>query len=185
MNVKVTSKDEILKNAREIISTKSVEALSIRSLAAKCNVATGSLYNYFPSKEDLIFEAVVSVWKDVFDLAHIDECCFTMAVDLILENIERGKKTYPNFFKLHSLNFSKKGREDGRDFMDLYFKRIKRLLRNILETDSKVQENIFDTFFTREAYVEIIFNLIVSSFIRDIDRATAILMIEKTIYIGG
>ena len=50
MNTIVTSKEEILKNSRELIREKGWAAVSIRSVASACGVSVGSIYNYYDSK---------------------------------------------------------------------------------------------------------------------------------------
>ena len=54
MNKVVTSKEEILQTSRKLIQKKGWAAVSIRSVASACNVSTGSIYNYFDSKTDLV-----------------------------------------------------------------------------------------------------------------------------------
>ena len=62
MNTIVTSKEEILKNSRELIREKGWAAVSIRSVASACGVSVGSIYNYYDSKAELISATVESVW---------------------------------------------------------------------------------------------------------------------------
>ena len=58
MNTIVTSKEAILAECRAIVMEKGISSINMRSVAAACGVALGSLYNYFPSKADLIGAAV-------------------------------------------------------------------------------------------------------------------------------
>ena len=60
MNTIVTSKEEILKNSRELIREKGWAAVSIRSVASACGVSVGSIYNYYDSKAELISATVES-----------------------------------------------------------------------------------------------------------------------------
>ena len=53
MNTIVTSKEEILKNSRELIREKGWAAVSIRSVASACGVSVGSIYNYYDSRLSL------------------------------------------------------------------------------------------------------------------------------------
>ncbi len=182
MNNKVTSKKEILSKAKEIIATDGLSAVSIRSLAKKCNMATGSLYNYFSSKDELILEVVKSVWEDVFDLSLIGDDSFVKAVEEIIKNIRKGKKDYPNFFKVHSLKFTENSKGGGRTFMTYFFVEIKSKLLFILKNDSNVNEDFFGESFTKENYVEVIFNIILSCFVKQLDEKLVVKMIEKTIY---
>lgn len=54
MNKIVTSKENILKASREIASKDGLQSINMRNVAKHCGVAVGSIYNYFPSKADLI-----------------------------------------------------------------------------------------------------------------------------------
>ena len=65
MNTIVTSKEEILKNSRELIREKGWAAVSIRSVASACGVSVGSIYNYYDSKAELISATVESVWCEI------------------------------------------------------------------------------------------------------------------------
>jgi hypothetical protein len=58
MNTIVTSKEDILKNSRELIREKGWAAVSIRSVASACGVSVGSIYNYYDSKAELISATV-------------------------------------------------------------------------------------------------------------------------------
>ena len=74
MNTIVTSKEDILKNSRELIREKGWAAVSIRSVASACGVSVGSIYNYYDSKAELISATVESVWStavsSILDSSH-------------------------------------------------------------------------------------------------------------------
>ncbi len=59
MNKNVTSRQELIDAAMEISRTEGVHKVNIRNIAKKCSISVGVLYNYFPTKTDLIF----AVWK--------------------------------------------------------------------------------------------------------------------------
>jgi AcrR family transcriptional regulator len=50
MNRLATSKEDILAASRELIEENGWAAVSIRSVAAKCSVSAGTIYNYYESK---------------------------------------------------------------------------------------------------------------------------------------
>ena len=54
MNHLATSKEEILAASRELIMENGWAAVSIRSVASKCCVSAGTIYNYYDSKADLL-----------------------------------------------------------------------------------------------------------------------------------
>lgn len=73
MNKVVTSKDELLEAAEQITYEEGMTHLSIRSLAKKLDISVGVVYNYFPSKADLVLAIIENFWKKVF---HKDLCTF-------------------------------------------------------------------------------------------------------------
>ena len=50
MNRSVTSKEDILAAARQLLLEEGSGALGMRNVAAACGVAVGSIYNYFPGQ---------------------------------------------------------------------------------------------------------------------------------------
>ena len=105
MNTIVTSKEEILKNSRELIREKGWAAVSIRSVASACGVSVGSIYNYYDSKAELISATVESVWCEIFHRPQ-DEAVFQdvqTCVKWMYERMAYGYEQYPGFFTLHSL----------------------------------------------------------------------------------
>lgn len=69
MNTSVTSRDAILSVSRQFITQNGFGSVNMRAIAAACGVSVGSVYNYFPSKGDLICAVVESVWHDIFHLS--------------------------------------------------------------------------------------------------------------------
>ena len=54
-----------LANARRILKEEGYAALSIRRLAEESGAASGTLYNYFHSKDELIAEVMLDDWRAV------------------------------------------------------------------------------------------------------------------------
>ncbi len=57
------AKETILQKARRILLEEGLGALNMRALASEAGVAAGTLYNYFPSKEELISAVLTEDWK--------------------------------------------------------------------------------------------------------------------------
>lgn len=54
---------DILTNARRLLFSSGYDAFTMRSVAAACHVAVGTVYNYFPSKVMLVAEVILEDWK--------------------------------------------------------------------------------------------------------------------------
>lgn len=64
MRQKISSKEEILSIALEIISSEGVESCTSRKLANECNVAVGTIYNYFTSRDELLRACFIHSWNE-------------------------------------------------------------------------------------------------------------------------
>lgn len=60
-------KQLILSTATNILSNRGYKELSIRNVAKECNIAVGTIYNYFPTKRDLIVEMMSNHWNEYFN----------------------------------------------------------------------------------------------------------------------
>lgn len=56
-------KEDIIQTTREMIVEKGYDQLNMRDIAKKCGIATGTLYNYFKSKQAIISALLDEDWK--------------------------------------------------------------------------------------------------------------------------
>ena len=66
MNRLATSKEDILAASRELIKENGWAAVSIRSVAAKCSVSAGTIYNYYESKAELLGATIECLAGNLF-----------------------------------------------------------------------------------------------------------------------
>ena len=64
-------RETIILESKNILLTQSFKDLSIREIAKRCNIGTGTFYNYFSTKEELAAEIFREDWKKVSNL--VDE----------------------------------------------------------------------------------------------------------------
>jgi AcrR family transcriptional regulator len=53
----------ILEHAGRILEEQGYEALSMRAIAKSCGIATGTIYNYFPTKRELLLQMMTDYWE--------------------------------------------------------------------------------------------------------------------------
>lgn len=58
-----TMRDTLLCMAREIADTQGIEAVNIRSIAGKAGVASGTVYNYFANKDEILLALTEEYWR--------------------------------------------------------------------------------------------------------------------------
>ncbi len=185
MNNIVTSKEEILRVSRELIKKRGLNAINMRSLAEASNIAVGSIYNYFKSKEELTIAVIASVWLDIF---HPSNLClesdnFINIIDTIFDSLDKGDKKYPNFLSMHSTMMFGKNKDKGINMMNNIKNHIKDGLYKTLMNDEKVREDAFNDNFTANKFIDTIFSLIISCMMNgDYDNSSIKEIIRRTIY---
>ena len=82
-------RESILQTARNTLLSDGYERLSLREVARQCNIAVGTIYNYFPSKLALIVAIMLDDWTEQTE--KIQKACANA------ENAEDGiKSIFPN-----------------------------------------------------------------------------------------
>ena len=61
------SREALLEETRKILLEEGVSAFSIRELARRCGVSSGTIYNFFPSRAELFVNAIIGDWLQVLD----------------------------------------------------------------------------------------------------------------------
>lgn len=179
------SKEKILVISREIVADEGLNSLSIRKLASRCGLAVGSIYNYFPSKDDLLIETIESVWEDIFkiddkSLAFDD---FIKYLDHVLDHLITGIKKYPNFFNIHSLSFKSKNKDKAKSSMDFYLERLKEEMICVLNRDENIKDTAFDDTFSRANFIKYILTTSICFIVdKNYDKNLFLKVIEKIIY---
>lgn len=185
MNTTVTSKETILEISRDLVLKGGFSAISMRAIASRCNIAVGSIYNYFPSKALLLTATIEKVWEEIFAPLYQQESfrSFPDCISCMFDTIRRGDQKYPGFFSVHSLNFASADRKQGKEMMERFFDTLKETLLLALKNDPKVRPEIFEKHLSRELFVDYIFTLMVSLLLKKQEHCTPLLeMIESCIY---
>lgn len=67
-------RQEILKQAKMIMVNEGYKGLNMRTVAKKCNFAVGTIYNYFPTKDDLLAQLMADYWEEYYGvLGKVDQ----------------------------------------------------------------------------------------------------------------
>ena len=185
MNHLAASKEDILAASRELIKRNGWAAVSIRAVASRCSVSTGTIYNYYESKADLLGDTIESIWREIFFHPE-DESVFkdvTACISWIYKRLEYGNAQFPGFFSLHSFGFMKNEKTDGKKKMLQTWEHILNGLCNVLKNDPKIRLDIFDQQFTEKKFADILFSLVLVSMIRqDYDPSSVLMLVNKTLY---
>lgn len=95
--LKARRREEILARAAEVFARRGYPGTDMQAVADAAGVAKGTVYLYFPSKEDLFLAAVDQGLKEL--LAFVDAAVEGLGPSL--ELIDRAIRAYLRFFKEH------------------------------------------------------------------------------------
>lgn len=152
----ILSKDAILIKIREIVARDGLDALSIRGLAKELDCSVGIIY-YFESKDELIVEAIESVWEDIFqadETSNYDS--FLAYISDSFTHISSGIKKYPNFFTLHTIMLQADKRTEAKSMMQIYMTKLKSNMKEVLDRDSNVKKGVFTDDFTEDDFINFV-----------------------------
>ena len=161
-NTKV-SKEKIFLAAKKIANEQGLKKVNIRNVAAECDVSIGSVYNYYETKGDLVFDVVLDYWQSAFDktalaqLPTTDFCDFFAAFYPML-----GKKLMGFMAEWVSVmsTFSDAEKAVGKQHEAKTFGRVKEILKNVLENDPNIKADIWHNTFDKDEMMDfIIFNM--------------------------
>lgn len=183
MNKTITSREAILSAGKKIIVQSGIQGLNIRDVAQKCGVSVGSVYNYFPSKGDLMVATIESVWTEIM---HDSKDCvsqynFTETVRSLFYSIQKGCIKYPSFFSVHSISVASIDKAKGREVMNRYFNHIKNGLLESLIQDQGVKKDVFSDKFTTSDFVDFVFSNIIMLLMKETTSCDLLLEIVKRI----
>ena len=113
------AKQEILKVASKMLLEEDISKINMRKIALKSKIGLGTLYNYFPSKEELLEEVVRTEAKNVLEKVRV-------AVDKEVEIKDKMKIFYLI------------GKKNMREIDSIKIKNLISFFTECTETDNKV-----------------------------------------------
>lgn len=161
MNKMVTSRDELLKYAKEIVVENGIDKLNIRYLAQKSGIATGSVYNYFPSKADLIFSLVEDFWKTIFKPEEFNLHDNTSFVNFIEELYNSFSKHLNKFRDVYTGQLTLMKSSDkyiGKQIEQQYLNLVHGCIRDAIDIDTSIKDNVWTEKFTKDEFSKFVFD---------------------------
>ena len=156
MNKVVTTREELLHIAQEIVFQDGMDKLSIRALAKKHDISVGAVYNYFPSKSELVLAIIENFWKQVF---HQDICemssqlPFTEFYEIVYQRLVKHSEAFFSVL-LGQLNILKDNdKEKGKQMEQKYMIHIQNGFLYALQQDERIHPSIWNEVFTKEDFV--------------------------------
>ena len=94
-------REKLLAEAKRQVSESGYSAMTIRSVATACGVGTGTVYNYFPSKDMLVASFMLEDWMECIQAisegaAHATDV--KEALYCMYQELQKYKEKYTNLF---------------------------------------------------------------------------------------
>ena len=185
MNKIITSEEAILSVCRDLVAESGLQSINSRDVAKKCGVSIGSIYNYFPTKSDLIVATIESIWKEIMNglVVRRNQNDFRQCIEGLYRDIRNGSEQFKDFFSSHSIDVMRSDRSKGRIGMEQYLRQMKLMLEGILVADTSVREHAFNEHFTRQDFIDFVLSNLVSQLIKKEDSCEFLMeMITRSIY---
>lgn len=166
MNHTVTSKQTLLKAAKDITYSEGLNHLNIRRVALACNISIGAVYNYFPSKSDLIFALIEDFWSSIINetlFKNTKKIGFPDYFEQIYQNLYLRLKEFKAEFLQQIMQFDHAEKEKGKSIEKIYFQYIKNELSCALQQDQQIPPSIWNDSFTKDAFIDLVFKSMISS----------------------
>lgn len=154
-------KEIILSSAKEIAIEEGITKINIRSVAKKSGISIGTVYNYYPTKTDLLIAVIEDFWGEVFAKIDID----TLGNRNFYEKIE---EVYNQLY-LHLHNFKENWLEQisllnsqekkfGKKKEAEYFVKVCRMIILFMDMDTSISDDVWKNGISKEKTAEFIFD---------------------------
>lgn len=149
-----TLRGKLLACAREMVRAGGPEAVNVRELAARAQVATGTVYNYYRSKEDVLLALTEAEWRQALDAlpAEVGEPPFVAQAGRMYAYLQ-SRLQGPAGPLMKSL----RGEEPlARERMRAAQRMLREPVARMLAQDAAIAPDIWNERFTRERYADFV-----------------------------
>lgn len=159
-NYNESYKEVILSKAKEIAINEGISKINIRTVAKNSGIAIGTVYNYFPSKADLLVAVIQNFWEGAFK----DFDWISLRDNDFYENLEKIYSILYDYLHKFKENWLEqlallKTQEKliGRQKEDEYFQKMYGKIELLIDMDNNLQQYPWSETISKENMAEFIF----------------------------
>lgn len=176
-----TLRDTLLRSAKNIADTEGIEAVNIRSIARKAGIASGTVYNYFSNKEEILLALTEEYWNQaLLDMKRnitADSFCSQLQ-DIFFFLRERINQSAGKL--MNSLGNIETA---GQLRMLSAQTELETILIQCMEQDADIRGDIWDESFTKKQFAHfIMMNLMILLKTRAPDITFFVILIKRVLY---
>lgn len=176
-----TLRATLLSLARTVADTEGIEAVNIRSIANKAGIASGTVYNYFSNKDEILLALTEEYWKQILlemkTKITADSFCSQLQdiFSFLKERIDQSAGKLMN--SLGNVEAA------GQVRMTSMQTELEDALIQCMEQDAAVRKDIWNETFTKKQFARfIMMNMVMLLKACEPDITFFIMMIKRTIY---
>lgn len=128
----------ILNEAKKLLYDEGFNSISIRRVAKECNIAVGTIYNYFPTKKELIVEMMINFWEEYFyniESVLSSEENFYVKLKNIFNNLAEFIKRFKEVWLNNEIYSSPDYIESGLEKENIYIHKLIIIIENLLKKE--------------------------------------------------
>lgn len=133
-------KQLILSKSKEILYSEGYQKLNMRNISKACGIALGTIYNYYPTKKELIMDMMTDYWHQYFykiiEVSDSD-CSFYDKLSIIFNELGVFIKTFKQVWLKPELYENPDYIESGIEREGIYIERLVSLIKDILVREMK------------------------------------------------
>lgn len=138
-------KQLILSKAKEILYDEGYEKLNMRNVAKACDIAIGTIYNYYPTKKELVVEMMTEYWHEYIDKVQSisnSDYAFYDKLKSIFEELSTFIRTFKGTWLKPELYSTPDYVKDGIEREEIYIEKLVRIIEDILIKDNKAKYSL-------------------------------------------
>jgi AcrR family transcriptional regulator len=135
----------ILSKAKEILYNEGYMNLTMRNVSKACDIALGTIYNYYPTKKDLVIEMMTEYWHEYINKTQAivnSDYNFYDKLKIIFDDLSIFLKTFKEIWLKPELYDKADYVKDGMKKKSLYIYKLVLLIEDILIKHNKVNSNL-------------------------------------------
>jgi AcrR family transcriptional regulator len=172
----------LLDCARRIECSEGVDGINIRRLATEAGIAVGTVYNYFESKQEVLFALTEDFWSGALEEMQ-DRVSGGRFSDQAGRMISFLRATMHDCAEILMRSLHEDAAE-GRARMTSMQRALKKILIKRLEQDEAIRPDVWSEAFTREAFAEFVLaNMLSLLRQKDDDAGVFLEVLQRILYL--
>lgn len=152
-------KNRVIIAAKEMLAKQSNADFTMRDIARSCDIALGTIYNYYPSKAELLVDIVAQLWNNCFtQLRQIDNPDFYISVKEFYDVYKDALHSFMQNLMNGLSSLNKEGKKLSGAMNAQYTLTLKNILVDIIVKHKDQLDNEVILFFGKENLAEFILN---------------------------